>query len=267
MLLLSLASYVLARKRTPECFASMHQFCGTKSVLRNEHKTRKIQNKDAIIDANCFPFMKETCRHSPLKLLMISNNRINYSHKNRAGLTKCDLLSWLHSFGDGSHNNKKAVKSDILDDVRSSTKNEHSQKPRRHTRRDNKKKSDVSGLTKTAGSVAAMMEEMNQAQEMKLKTASLLEELSHQTIVGFSSSSKIKLYVDGQLRPTGVEIDDEEFLLQDREQLANEILSAIQDARNKYEDNISEKVKTLSNNFDINYNYDVNDHSHNDLWM
>lgn len=183
MLLLSLASYVLARKRTSECFASMHQFCGTKSVLRNEHKTRKIQNKGVIIDANRFPFMKETCRHSPLKLLMISNNRINDSHKNRAGLTKCDLLSWLHRFGDGSHNDKNAVKSDILDDVRSSTKNEHSQKPRRHTRRDNKKKSDVSGLTKTAGSVASMMEEMNQTQELKLKTASLLEELSHQTIV------------------------------------------------------------------------------------
>lgn len=81
---------------------------------------------------------------------------------------------------------------------------------------------------------------------------------------GSSSSSKIKLYVDGQLRPTKLEIDDEEF---DREQLANEILSAIQDARNKYEDNISEKVKTLYNNFDINYNYDVNDHSHDDLWM
>jgi len=93
----------------------------------------------------------------------------------------------------------------------------------------------------SVGSTASMMEKFKRSQEVGVRTGTLLDEITSTTIIGNAANSRVKVFVDGQLRPIGLEIDES----LEGEQLTTAILSAMQDAYSKYEVNMVEKLQVL----------------------
>ena len=83
------------------------------------------------------------------------------------------------------------------------------------------------------GTTATTMENFKQSQELGKKTNALLQDLSSTTIEGSAAKGKIKVTVDGQQKPLGVDIDDEYFDTCRVEDLTEALAAAMQDAHEK----------------------------------
>jgi DNA-binding protein YbaB len=96
------------------------------------------------------------------------------------------------------------------------------------------------------GGTAIMMENLKQSQEIGKKIASLLSELSSSTIEGSAAQGKVKVFVDGQQQPIGVEIDKQYFSsITNVDDLNEALITAMQEAHNKSMQLMQEKIQTV----------------------
>ncbi len=99
--------------------------------------------------------------------------------------------------------------------------------------------------TSKMGTTATTMENFKQSQELGKKTSSLIQELTSIQVEGVAAKGKIKVFVDGQQQPIGVEIDEEYFKEAGVEDFSEMILVAMQDAHKKSLDVMQEKMQGL----------------------
>ena len=95
------------------------------------------------------------------------------------------------------------------------------------------------------GTTATTMENFKQSQELGKKTSSLIQELSSIQIEGVAAKGKIKVLVDGQQQPIGVEIDEDYFKGVNSGEFSEALLIAMQDAHKKSLDVMQEKMQSL----------------------
>jgi len=87
--------------------------------------------------------------------------------------------------------------------------------------------------TSKMGTTAMTMENFKQSQDLGKKTGQLMQELSSMQVEGVAAKGKIKVFVDGQQQPVGIEIDDDYFNQEGVENFSEELLLAMQDAHKK----------------------------------
>lgn len=95
------------------------------------------------------------------------------------------------------------------------------------------------------GTTATTMENFKQSQELGRKTSALLAELSSTTVEGLAAGGKIKVLVDGQQKPMGVEIDDDYFETVAVEDLTEKLATAMQDAHDKSTKLMQDRMESL----------------------
>jgi len=100
-------------------------------------------------------------------------------------------------------------------------------------KREEKKTDKSKQFSSKMGATATTMENFKQSQELGKKTNTLLQDLSSTTVEGSAAKGKIKVTVDGQQRPMGVEIDDDYFDTCRVEDLTEALAVAMQDAHEK----------------------------------
>lgn len=110
--------------------------------------------------------------------------------------------------------------------------------------KDNSKKSDNQSPS-NMGKTANTMESFKKSQELGKKTAALLQELSNSSIEGSSAKGRVKILVDGQQLPLGVDIDEEYFQSISLEDLMEDLTAAMQDAHEKSTKLMSDKMQSL----------------------
>ncbi len=99
--------------------------------------------------------------------------------------------------------------------------------------------------TSKMGSTATTMENFKQSQELGKKTGSLIQELSSVTVEGVAAKGKVKVFIDGQQLPCGVEIDDEYFSQTGVEDFSEALLVAMQDANKKSMQLMQDRMQAL----------------------
>mmetsp|Transcript_29392 Transcript_29392/g.44862 ORF Transcript_29392/g.44862 Transcript_29392/m.44862 type:complete len:184 (-) Transcript_29392:212-763(-) len=107
------------------------------------------------------------------------------------------------------------------------------------------KKNDPAKQSTKMGTTATTMENFKQSQEVGRKTSALLVDLSSTTVEGSAAKGKIKVLVDGQQKPLGVEIDDDYFDTVGVEDLTEKLATAMQDAHDKSTKLMQEKMESL----------------------
>ncbi len=107
------------------------------------------------------------------------------------------------------------------------------------------KSSQSTKQTSKMGTTATTMENFKQSQELGKKTSSLIQELTSIQVEGVAAKGKIKVLVDGQQQPIGVEIDEEYFKEGSSEEFSEALLIAMQDAHKKSQDVMQEKMQSL----------------------
>ena len=95
------------------------------------------------------------------------------------------------------------------------------------------------------GNTASMMENFKKNQEIGKRTASILDELSTTRISGLGANGKVKVFVDGQQRPSGIEIEDGYLNNVNGEDLVDSITEAMQDAHFRSLKIMNEKIQVL----------------------
>ncbi len=153
---------------------------------------------------------------SSLSPLCQGNHRSRTLPRSR---TELNLL-WF-----GSDDKKKE------DDAKKDTKNKNKNKPKQ-------KQSKM-------GSTAKTMENFKQSQDLGKKTSSLLQELSNINIEGVGAKGKIKVTVDGQQRPTLVDIDEDYFEAVTVDDFTEALTAAMMDAHDKSTKIMEEKTNGL----------------------
>ena len=107
------------------------------------------------------------------------------------------------------------------------------------------KSSDPANQSTKMGTTATTMENFKQSKEVGRKTSALLVDLSSTTVEGSAARGKIKVLVDGQQKPLGVEIDDDYFDTVGVEDLTEKLATAMQDAHDKSTKLMQEKMESL----------------------
>eukprot|EP00565_Helicotheca_tamesis_P005336 CAMPEP_0185733072 /NCGR_PEP_ID=MMETSP1171-20130828/18341_1 /TAXON_ID=374046 /ORGANISM="Helicotheca tamensis, Strain CCMP826" /LENGTH=123 /DNA_ID=CAMNT_0028402701 /DNA_START=275 /DNA_END=646 /DNA_ORIENTATION=+ len=95
------------------------------------------------------------------------------------------------------------------------------------------------------GETVTMMENFKKAQDIGKRTSALLQELSSITIEGVAADGKVRIFVDGQQRPKGTEIDENYLASVTAEDLNTAITTAMQDANVKSMEQMEEKMQAL----------------------
>mmetsp|Transcript_6425 Transcript_6425/g.7980 ORF Transcript_6425/g.7980 Transcript_6425/m.7980 type:complete len:192 (-) Transcript_6425:1089-1664(-) len=95
------------------------------------------------------------------------------------------------------------------------------------------------------GSTATTMENFKQSQELGKRTGYLIQELSSVTVEGVAAKGKVKVFIDGQQQPSGVEIDDEYFSNTGVEDFSEALLVAMQDANDKSMQLMQDRMQAL----------------------
>mmetsp|Transcript_13586 Transcript_13586/g.29513 ORF Transcript_13586/g.29513 Transcript_13586/m.29513 type:complete len:217 (+) Transcript_13586:121-771(+) len=105
----------------------------------------------------------------------------------------------------------------------------------------------VPALTQGMGKTATTLESFKASQEVGKRTAQLTADLTSMSIEGVAADGRIKAYMDGQQRPTGIRID--EALLEKggfgAEELNDAITKALADAYTKSLEAQEEKMGAL----------------------
>eukprot|EP00591_Stephanopyxis_turris_P015660 CAMPEP_0195532728 /NCGR_PEP_ID=MMETSP0794_2-20130614/38951_1 /TAXON_ID=515487 /ORGANISM="Stephanopyxis turris, Strain CCMP 815" /LENGTH=152 /DNA_ID=CAMNT_0040665057 /DNA_START=265 /DNA_END=723 /DNA_ORIENTATION=+ len=99
--------------------------------------------------------------------------------------------------------------------------------------------------SQSMGDTASTMENFKTQQVVGKRTSSLLEELSSTTITGIAPGGKVKVFVSGQQRPKGIEIDDSYLGVVTPEDLVADITAAMQDAHFKSTEHMNKKMQIL----------------------
>ncbi len=107
------------------------------------------------------------------------------------------------------------------------------------------KSSQSTKQTSKMGTTATTMENFKQSQELGKKTSSLIQELSSIQVEGVAAKGKIKVILDGQQQPVGVEIDEDYFKQGGVDDFSETLLVAMQDAHKKSLDIMQEKMQGL----------------------
>ena len=154
--------------------------------------------------------------------------------------TQLFLLSWFKNESDEKNRIEDANKYPIQD-------NQQQQKQQQVNQNGNMNGYASSSGTVSVGKTASMMEKFKKSQEVNIRTKSLIEELSSTIITGTSANTRVKVFVDGQLRPVGLEIDE----TLKGEDLTASVLEAMQDAHDKFELNMGDKIKVLYSNLGL----------------
>lgn len=100
------------------------------------------------------------------------------------------------------------------------------------------------------GETAFMMEKFKKAQIVGRKTEMVAQELSKLKVDGVSSNGNVRVYVDGQQRPIGVDID-ETFLASlvldptSASDLSNAVTEAMQNAHDKSKALMKDKMQNI----------------------
>merc|ERR1739836_4451 len=120
------------------------------------------------------------------------------------------MFSWV---GGNNNNNNKNENNNIppsLNDYKyDNNNNEDDNNNNANRQKQNKQTSNKNNKISGMGSTASMMENFKKNQEIGKRTASFMDDLSSIIIEGISADGKVKVLVDGQQRPTGIEIEDE----------------------------------------------------------
>ena len=96
------------------------------------------------------------------------------------------------------------------------------------------------------GGTASMMENFKQSQDLGKRTSALVQDLSSSTIEGSAADGKVRVFVDGQQRPIGVDIDpDYVSNISSVEDLNEAITLAMQEANSKSMQQMQEKMSNL----------------------
>lgn len=100
--------------------------------------------------------------------------------------------------------------------------------------------------TGTMGATASMIENFKQSQDLGKRTAALVQDLSTSTIEGSAADGKVRVFVDGQQRPVGVDIDAKYIRnIASVEDLNEAITLAMQDANSKSLQQMQDKMSSL----------------------
>ena len=115
---------------------------------------------------------------------------------------------------------------------------------------DNKESQEVKQDKKDSntgmGGTAVMMENLKQSQELGKKISSLLQDLSSTNVEGAAAGGKVKVFVDGQQQPIGVEIDKQYFAsLSNVDDLNEALITAMQEAHSKSMQLMQEKMQGI----------------------
>ena len=96
------------------------------------------------------------------------------------------------------------------------------------------------------GGTASMMENFKQSQDLGKRTSALVQDLSSSTIEGTAADGKVRVFVDGQQRPIGVDIDPDYISnISSVEDLNEAITLAMQEANSKSMQQMQEKMSNL----------------------
>eukprot|EP00566_Odontella_aurita_P027409 CAMPEP_0113532600 /NCGR_PEP_ID=MMETSP0015_2-20120614/4150_1 /TAXON_ID=2838 /ORGANISM="Odontella" /LENGTH=167 /DNA_ID=CAMNT_0000431581 /DNA_START=249 /DNA_END=752 /DNA_ORIENTATION=- /assembly_acc=CAM_ASM_000160 len=95
------------------------------------------------------------------------------------------------------------------------------------------------------GGTAAMMESFKQSQEVGKKTTAMLQELGASTVEGSAANGKVRVFADGQQRPTGVDVDEKFLRSVSAEDLNAAMMAAMQEAHTKSMELMEEKMQAL----------------------
>lgn len=89
---------------------------------------------------------------------------------------------------------------------------------------------------------AQIQQMMKQAQELQKKMGAIQEEIANSEFTGEAGGSLVKVTVSGKGDPKKVEIDPSLLSEEEKEVLEDLIVAAIEDAKNKADSALSEKM-------------------------
>lgn len=95
------------------------------------------------------------------------------------------------------------------------------------------------------GGTAAMMESFKQSQEVGKRTSAMLQELGASTVEGSAAGGKVRIFVDGKQRPTGIDVDEKYLRTVSADELNAVITAAMQEAHTKSTELMEEKMQAL----------------------
>jgi len=145
------------------------------------------------------------------------------------------MFSWFGGNEERDNNKNENSIPSSLNDYKYDNEND---KKRQNLNGNNNKRSGM-------GSTASMMESFKKNQEIGKRTASFMDDLSSITIEGIGADGKVKVLVDGQQRPTGIEIEDEYLANVNGEDLVDAITAAMQEAHSKSSKLMAEKIQVF----------------------
>jgi len=100
---------------------------------------------------------------------------------------------------------------------------------------------DSSGM----GIIAGTMENFKQSQELGKRTNTLIQDLGSTTVEGVAGNGKVKVFVNGEQKPIGVELDPEYFAQVGSEEFSEALTVAMQDGWNKSMQLMEDKIQVL----------------------
>eukprot|EP00957_Ditylum_brightwellii_P172211 13109623-Ditylum_brightwellii.AAC.1 len=95
------------------------------------------------------------------------------------------------------------------------------------------------------GETVSTMENFKKAQDIGKRTSTVLHELSSMMIEGVAADGKVRIFVDGQQRPTGADIDEKYLASVTVDDLNTAVTAAMQDAHIKSTEQMEEKMQAL----------------------
>jgi len=95
------------------------------------------------------------------------------------------------------------------------------------------------------GETVSTMENFKKAQDIGKRTSTVLQELSSMMIEGVAADGKVRIFVDGQQRPTGADIDEKYLASVTVDDLNTAVTAAMQDAHIKSTEQMEEKMQAL----------------------
>lgn len=101
------------------------------------------------------------------------------------------------------------------------------------------------GGASSLSATATTMENFKKVQQVGKRTAQLSDELAGTTVSGQDRRGKVKVFVDGQQRPKGIEIDDSYLESVTPVDLVTDITAAMQDAHAKSAELMAKKMQFI----------------------
>ena len=137
----------------------------------------------------------------------------------------------LFWFGGGGDREKKRGKKDWIG--------------KKKKKKKKKKGDDLPTVTEGMETIASTMESFKGAQEVGKRTAAITSDLSIMKIEGSAAKGRVKCYMDGQQRPTAVDVDETYLASVTADALNEALTKALQDAHRKSVEQMEDKMQGL----------------------